>query len=63
MDPQETHHTVERLIEAFNNKLEIREKVKKATPKSNLTKNEADALQQLSQREDIIIPKWKREEQ
>ena len=30
---------------------------KKATPKSNLTKNQTDPLQQLSQRDDIIITK------
>ena len=30
---------------------------KKKIPKSNLTKNEADALQQLSQRDDTIITK------
>ena len=37
--------------------MEIGEKIKKAIPKSNLTKNEADALQQLSQRDDILITK------
>ena len=37
--------------------MEIEEKVKKATPKSNLTKDETDPLQQLSQRDDIIITK------
>ena len=44
-------------IEAFNKELEIEENIKKAIPKSNLTKNETDALQQLSQRDDIIITK------
>ena len=37
--------------------MEIGEKIKKAIPKSNLTKNETDALQQLSQRDDILITK------
>ena len=37
--------------------MKIGEKVKKATPKSSLTKNERHALQQLSQRDDIIITK------
>ena len=37
--------------------MEIKEKVKKATPKSNHSKNETDTLQQLSQRDDIIIIK------
>ena len=37
--------------------MKIEEKIKKAIPKSNLTKNETDALKQLSQRDDIIIPK------
>ena len=47
--PNETYHTVERLIEIFNKDLEIRERVKESTPKSNLTKIDTDALQQLSQ--------------
>ena len=34
-----------------------KKKVKKTTPKSNLTKNETDALQQLSQRDDIVLTK------
>ena len=38
-------HTVERLIETFSKDLEIRESVKKSTPKSNLTKIDTDALQ------------------
>ena len=37
--------------------MQIEEKVKKATSKSILTKNETDALQQLSQRDEIIIIK------
>ena len=37
--------------------MKIEEKIKKAIPKSNLTKNETDALKQLSQRDDIIITK------
>ena len=37
--------------------MEIEEKIKKAVPKSNLIKNETDALQQLSQRDDNIITK------
>ena len=37
--------------------MKIEERVKKATPKNNLTKNQTDALQQLSQRDDIIITK------
>ena len=37
--------------------MEIQEKVKKATPKSNLTKNETDPLQQVRERDDIIITK------
>ena len=53
--PKETYHTIETFTEAFNKKLKIEGKVKKATPKSNLTKNETDALQQRSQRDDIII--------
>ena len=54
---KKTHYTIETFIEAFNKELEIREKIKKAIPKSNLTKNETDALQQLSQRDDILITK------
>ena len=42
--PEETHHTVETFIEAFNKELEIEEKFKKETLKSDLTKNEPDAL-------------------
>ena len=57
MDPKETNHTVETLSEAFSKKLKIEEKIKKAIPKSNLTKNEIDALQQLSQIDDTIITK------
>ena len=57
MDPKETHHTVETLSEAFSKKLKIEEKIKKAIPKSNLSKIEIDALQQLSQTDDIIITK------
>ena len=52
--PKETHHTVETFIEAFNKELVLVEKIKKAIPKSHLTKNETDALQQLSQRDNII---------
>ena len=37
--------------------MKIEEKIKKAIPKSNLTKIETDALKQLSQRDDIIITK------
>ena len=37
--------------------MEIKEKIKKGIPNSNLTKNETDILQQLSQRDDIIITK------
>ena len=37
--------------------MEIGEKIENAIPKSNLTKNETDALQQLSQRDDILITK------
>ena len=37
--------------------MQIEEKVKKATSKSIITKNETDALQQLSQRDEIIITK------
>ena len=37
--------------------MEIGEKIENAIPKSNLTKNETDALQQLSQRNDILITK------
>ena len=37
--------------------MKIEEKIKKAIPKSNLTKNETYALKQLSQRDDIIITK------
>ena len=37
--------------------MEIEEKIKKAIPKSNLTKIEIDALQKLRQRDDIIITK------
>ena len=37
--------------------MEIQEKVKKATPKSNLTKNKTDPLQQVRERDDIIITK------
>ena len=55
--PKETYHTVETFIEAFNKELVIEEKIRKAIPKSNLTKNETDALQQLNQRDDIIITK------
>ena len=54
---KKTHYTIETFIEAFKKELEIREKIKKAIPKSNLTKNETDALQQLSQRDDILITK------
>ena len=53
--PKETHHTVEMFTEAFNKELEI--KVEKATIKSNLIKNETDARQQLSQRNDIMVTK------
>ena len=35
--------------------MKIEEKVKKANPKSNLTKNETDPLQHLSQRDNIAI--------
>ena len=44
-------------MEGFNKELQIEEKIEKAIPRSNLTKNETDALQQLSQRNDIIIKK------
>ena len=37
--------------------MDIEEKVKKATLKSNLTKNETDTSQQLNQRAGIIITK------
>ena len=37
--------------------MEIEEKKKKQVTKSNLTKNETDAPQQLSQRDDTIITK------
>ena len=37
--------------------MKIEEKVKKANPKSNLTKNETDPLQHLSQRDNIAITK------
>ena len=37
--------------------MEIEEKNKNAIPKSNLTKNGIDVLQQLSQRDDIVITK------
>ena len=37
--------------------MDIEEKVKKATLKSNLTKNETDTPQQLNQRAGIIITK------
>ena len=44
-------------MEGFKKELQIEEKIKEAIPKSNLTKTEIDALQQLSQRNDIIIKK------
>ena len=55
--PKETHKTIETFIEAFNKELEIEEKNEKAVTKSNLTKNEADAPQQLRQRDDTITAK------
>ena len=54
--PKETHHTVETFIEAFKNELKI-EHIKKKFPKNNLTKNEIEALKELSIRDDIIITK------
>ena len=54
--PKETHHTVETFIEAFKNELKI-EHIKKKFPKNNLTKNEIEALKELSLRDDIIITK------
>ena len=48
---------MEAFIEAFNKELEIEKKFWKAIPKSNLTKNETDTLQPLSQRDDIIMIK------
>ena len=53
--PLKKHITL--FIQASNKELEIEEKVKKATPKSNSSKNGTDSLQQLSQRDDIIIIK------
>ena len=53
---KETHHTVEMFTEALENK-ELEIEVEKATIKSNLIKNEADARQQLSQRNDIMVTK------
>ena len=41
----------------LKNSIKNRNLTKKKIPKSNLTKNEADALQQLSQRDDTIITK------
>ena len=55
--PEETHHTVKTFIKAFNKELEIEEKFEKETLKSDLTKNEPDALPQLSQRDEIITTK------
>ena len=50
----ETHHTVETFIEAFKNELQKEEHVRKL-PENNLTKNEIQALKDLSIRDDIII--------
>ena len=47
--PRETHHTIETFIEAFKKELDIEEKIKKVIPKSNLTKNETDILQQVKE--------------
>ena len=50
--PKETHNTVETFIEVFKNESLKEEPLKKKPPERNLTKNEIEALKDLSIRDD-----------
>ena len=53
--PNQIHHTVQTFIEATTKDIEVKKLEKKEKSKKNLTKEEIDALNNLKQREDIII--------